>query len=141
MLIMELEEIIKAVENDKNSHILNLTTVKNHKIKINILSELSLSKTEIMYYMKKLKTYRYVDQMDELKQGGFIRWIDIRNPDNISLSNVAIFCEFKITDLGVSVVYKNFQGKRQYEFKMEEALIFEKLSYQEEILMKIMDKL
>jgi hypothetical protein len=91
--------------------------------------------------MKKLKTYRYVDQMDELKQGGFIRWIDIREPDNISLSNVAIFCEFKITDLGVSVVYKNFQGKKQYEFKMEEALIFEKLSYQEEILMKIMDKL
>jgi hypothetical protein len=36
MLIMDLEEIIKAVENDKNSHILNLTTVKNHKIKINI---------------------------------------------------------------------------------------------------------
>ena len=55
---MDLEEIIKAVENDKNSHILNLTTVKNHKIKINILSELSLSKTEIIYYMKKLKTYR-----------------------------------------------------------------------------------
>ena len=141
MLIMELEEIIKAVENDKNSHILNLTTVKNHKIKINILSELRLSKTEIMYYMKKLKTYRYVDQMDELKQGGFIRWIDITEPENISLSNVAIFCEFKITDSGVSVVYKNFQGKKQYEFKMEEALIFEKLSYQEEILMKIMDKL
>jgi hypothetical protein len=141
MLIMELEEIIKAVENDKNSHILNLTTVKNHKIKINILSELSLTKTEIMHYMKKLKTYRYVDQMDELKQGGFIRWIDITEPENISLSNVAIFCEFKITDSGVSVVYKNFQGKKQYEFKMEEALIFEKLSYQEEILMKIMDKL
>jgi len=141
MLIMELEEIIKAVENDKNSHILNLTTVKNHKIKINILSELSLTKTEIMYYMKKLKKYRYVDQMDELKHGGFIRWIDIREPENISLSNIAIFCEFKITDSGVSIVYKNFQGKKQYEFKMEEALIFEKLSYQEEILMKIMDKL
>jgi hypothetical protein len=141
MLIMDFKEILKAAENDKNSHILNLTTIKNHKIKINILSELSLTKTELMYYMKKLKTYRYVDQMDELKPGGFIRWIDIRNPDDISLSNVAIFCECKITDLGISIVYKNFQGKKQYEFKMEEALIFEKLSYQEEILMKIMDKL
>lgn len=138
---MDFEEILKAAENDKNSHILNLNTIKNHKIKINILSELSLTKTELMYYMKKLKTYRYVDQMNELKHGGFIRWIDIRNPNNISLSNVAIFCDFKITDLGVSIVYRNFQGKKQYEFKMEEALIFEKLSYQEEILMKIMDKL
>ena len=122
MLIMDLEEIIKAVENDKNSHILNLTTVKNHKIKINILSELRLSKTEIMYYMKKLKTYRYVDQMDELKHGGFIRWIDIRNPENISLSNVAIFCEFKITDFGVSVVYKNFQGKNNMNLKWKKLL-------------------
>ena len=29
---MDFEEILKAAENDKNSHILNLTTIKNHKI-------------------------------------------------------------------------------------------------------------
>ena len=137
---MDLEEIIKAAENDNNSHILNLTTLSIHKMKNHILDELQLTKVEKMEIMKKIKKYRYVDQMNELKYGGFIRWINITNPENLFLTNGAIFCDFKINDNGVMILYKNFYGKT-YEFKMEEALIFEKLSYQEEILMKIMDKL
>jgi hypothetical protein len=38
------------------------------------------------------------------------------------------------------ILYKNFYGKT-YEFKMEECIIFQKLSYQEEVLLKVMDKL
>jgi hypothetical protein len=138
---MDINEILKAVENDKNSHILNLTTNKNHNIKVNILKELQLTKSELIQFMKKLKNYRYIDQMDELKQGGYIKWIDIRNPENIELTNSVIFCDFKINDGGVSIIYKNFYRNKRYEFKMEEAIIFQKLTEQEEILLKIMDKL
>jgi hypothetical protein len=137
---MDLEEIVKAVENDKNKHILNLTTVSIHKMKNNILNELQLTKVDKMEIMKKLKKYRYVDQMDEFKYGGFIRWINITDPENIFLTKGAIFCDFKINDEGVIVLYKNFYGKT-YEFKMEECIIFQKLSYQEEVLLKVMDKL
>ena len=107
---IDINEILKAVENDKNSHILNLTTNKNHDIKVNILKELQLTKQELIQFMKKLKNYRYIDQMDELKHG-------------------------------VSIIYKNFYRNKRYEFKMEEAIIFQKLTEQEEILLKIMDKL
>ena len=138
---MDINEILKAVENDKNSHILNLTTNKNHNIKVNILKELILTKQELIQFMKKLKNYRYIDQMDELKQGGYIKWIDIRNPEKIELTNSVIFCDFKINDNGVSIIYKNFYRNKRYEFKMEEAIIFQKLTEQEEILLKIMDKL
>jgi hypothetical protein len=137
---MDLQDILKAAENEKNSHILNLTTVLNHKIKNNILNELLLSKVEKMEIMKKLKHYRYVDQMNELKNGGYIRWINITNPEKLILTNGAIFMDFKINDNGVMITYKNFNG-RIYEFKMEEAIIFQKLSYQEEVLLKVMDKL
>jgi hypothetical protein len=137
---MDLEEIIKAAENDNNSHILNLTTLSIHKMKNNILNELQLTKVEKMEIMKKIKKYRYVDQMNELKYGGFIRWINITNPENLFLTNGAIFCDFKINDNGVMILYKNFYGKT-YEFKMEECIIFQKLSYQEEVLLKVMDKL
>jgi hypothetical protein len=137
---MELEEIIKAAENDNNSHILNLTTLSIHKMKNHILDELQLTKVEKMEIMKKIKKYRYVDQMNELKYGGFIRWINITNPENLFLTNGAIFCDFKINDNGVMILYKNFYGKT-YEFKMEECIIFQKLSYQEEVLLKVMDKL
>jgi len=137
---MEFEEIIKAANNDNNSHILNLSTRLNHKMKNDILNELQLKKIEKMEMMKKLKKYRYVDQMNELKQGGFIRWIKITEPDNLFLTNGAIFCDFKINNEGVMIIYKNFYGKI-YEIKMEEAIIFQKLSYQEEVLLKVMDKL
>jgi hypothetical protein len=109
--------------------------MKNH-----ILDELQLTKVEKMEIMKKIKKYRYVDQMNELKYGGFIRWINITNPENLFLTNGAIFCDFKINDNGVMILYKNFYGKT-YEFKMEECIIFQKLSYQEEVLLKVMDKL
>ena len=137
---MDLEEIIKAAENDNNSHILNLTTLSIHKMKNHILDELQLTKVEKIEIMKKIKKYRYVDQMNELKYGGFIRWINITDPENLFLTKGAIFCDFKINDNGVMILYKNFYGKT-YEFKMEECIIFQKLSYQEEVLLKVMDKL
>ena len=137
---MDLEEIIKAAENDNNSHILNLTTLSIHKMKNHILDELQLTRIEKMEIMKKLTKYRYVDQMNELKYGGFIRWINITDPENLFLTKGAIFCDFKINDNGVMILYKNFNGKI-YEFKMEECIIFQKLSYQEEVLLKVMDKL
>ena len=123
-----------------NYHILNLSTVKIHKMKNNILNEIQLSIVEKMEMMKKLINYSYVDQMNELKQGGYIRWINIKEPDNLFLTNGAIFCDFRINDSGVMIIYKNFYGKT-YEFKMEESIIFQKLSYQEEVLLKVMDKL
>jgi hypothetical protein len=137
---MDLEEIIKAAENDNNSHILNLTTLSIHKMKNHILQELQLSKIEKIEIMKKIKKYRYVDQMNEIKYGGFIRWINITDPSNLFLTKGAIFCDFKINDNGVMIIYKNFYGKT-YEFKMEECIIFQKLSYQEEVLLKVMDKI
>jgi len=137
---MDLEEIIKAAENDNNSHILKLTTLSIHKMKNHILSELQLTKVEKIEIMKKIKKYRYVDQMNEFKYGGYIRWINITDPENIFLTKGAIFCDFKINDNGVMIIYKNFYGKT-YEFKMEECIIFQKLSYQEEVLLKVMDKL
>jgi len=45
---MDLEEIVKAAENDKNKHILNLTTLSIHKMKNHILNELQLTKVEKM---------------------------------------------------------------------------------------------
>jgi hypothetical protein len=137
---MDLEEITKAAENDNNSHILNLTTLIIHKMKNHILDELQLTRIEKMEIMKKIKKYRYVDQMNELKYGGFIRWINITDPENLFLTKGAIFCDFKINDNGVMILYKNFYGKT-YEIKMEECIIFQKLSYQEEVLLKVMDKL
>lgn len=136
----QIADIMEAANNQENSHILQLTTTKIKTLKQNILHDLHVS--PISSYMKPLTHYRYVDTMNELKQGRFIRWINISNPTaELVLSGVAIFCDFQITDRGVSIVYKNFMRKKKYEFLMEEAVIFQKLTHQEEILLHVMDKL
>jgi len=138
MSSISTEEIIAAANNNDNAHILHLTTDKIRNIKKKILKDLQFNGTELSEYMLKLKQYRYVDNMNELKHGGFIRWINIRNPTiPLFLSGVAIFCDFKITDKGVSIVYTNFFRKRRYEFVMEEAIIFQKLTHQEEVLLHV----
>ena len=64
-----------------------MTTKKMNSMKMEILNELELSKEELQDYMRKLKSYRYVDELIDIDVGRFIRWINITDPDNIYLTN------------------------------------------------------
>jgi hypothetical protein len=90
--------------------------------------------------MKKLQDYLYVDELDHLKEGAYIRWIPINDPNNIYLTQGGILCEPKITDNGIILVCKNF-ARRHYEIKMEECIIFQKLTNQEQVLLSALDYL
>jgi hypothetical protein len=123
---MDVDKLLKALDNEENSHLLDLTNEKILNIKIDILKELGFSREKFLDILKKLKNYRYVDGMNELSYGAFIRWIPISNPEKLELAKGAIFCEFKVTDKGVFVVCKNFMSKH-YQFKLEENLLFQKI--------------
>ena len=51
-----------------------------------------------------------------------------------------MICEIKITDNGVLITCKNFMH-RHYTFKMDECLIFQKLTTQEQIIISALDHL
>jgi hypothetical protein len=92
--------------------------------------------------MKKLKEYKYVDEMNELKYGAYIRWIPIEDPTNIYLTQGALFCEMKITDDGVFCVCKNYGFKsKHFQLSMDKNLIFQKLTDQELVLLSALDHL
>lgn len=136
---MDVLKLLKALDDEDNNHLLELTHKKITQIKTDILKELQLPRAVMVDFLKKLKEYRYVDEMNEMKYGYFIRWITISDPQNITLSkSSAIFCDLKVTDDGVFVVYKNF-NQRYYQFKMEECLIFQKISDQEHVLLSALD--
>ena len=91
---------------------------------LKVLKELELPKKEIVDIFNKLKDYKYVDEMNDLKYGTFIRWIPIENPDNIYLTKGALFCEMKITDDGVFCVCKNLgYSARHFQISMDKNLI------------------
>jgi hypothetical protein len=137
---MDVEKLLKALDNEENSKFLNLTTKKINEMKQEILSELHLSKEEIKKLMQKLKEYAYVDEMSELRYGAFIRWIPIKDPDNVHLTAGGILCEINVTDDGVSITCKNFAHK-YYRIRMDECLVFQKLTSQEQVLLSALDHL
>ena len=135
---MEIDKLIKALDNDANSKIMNMTTQKMNSMKQEILKELQLSADVLQDYLRKLKSYKYVDELEDLDIGRFIRWINIKDPENISLSNGAHICD--INDETNTVKYKTFANKH-FQLKMDECLIFQKMTGQEEVILYALDHL
>ena len=137
---MDVENLLKALDNENNNKFLKLNNEKIKAMKFDILKELQLPKDDLINYMNKLKDYIYVDEMSDLKIGGFIRWIPLKDPDEIYLTNGAILTEINVTDNGVLLNCKNF-AKKHYQIKLDECLIFQKLSDQEKVLLFALDAL
>ena len=93
---MDVQKLLKALDDETNENLLDFTTKKLREMTLKILSELNLPKKETIELFKKLKDYKYVDEMDDLKYGTYLRWIPLEDPTNINLSKGALFCETKI---------------------------------------------
>ena len=119
---------------------MNLTTRKLMELNLKILKELMLDNETLINYLRKLKGYKYVDEIGDLKQGSFIKWIRITDPNNLVLNQCGLICDIKITDDDVIIICKNFMH-RHYTFKMDEVLIFQKLSDQEMVIISALDHL
>ena len=139
---MDVNKLLKALDDDTNEPLLNFTSSKIKEMNYNILKELHLTKDETLDVLKKLDNYKYVDEMNDLKYGTYIRWIPIDDVKRINLVKGAIFCEMKITDEGVFLVCKNLGYiVRHFQISMDKNLIFQKLTEQELILLSALDHL
>ena len=137
---VDVNKLMYALDNENNENIMNLTTQKILEMNLNILKELHLDKQTTLNYLKKLKEYRYIDEINDLKHGAFIKWIPITDPSYLPLHHCGMICEIKITDNGVFITCKNFMH-RHYTFKMDECLIFQKLTSQEKVIIYALDHL
>ena len=139
---MDVNKLLKALNNESNEQVLDFTTQSIMETNKNILKELNLSKKDTLELVDKLRNYKYVDEMPELKCGTYLRWINIDNPSIIVLSKGAVFCELKITNEGVFLICKNFGFKsRHFQISLDKHLIFQKLTEQELILLSALDHL
>jgi len=137
---LDIDKLEKALDNTKNESIMNFTTKKINELNLRILQELKLDHKTTMDYFKKLKGYKYVDELPDLKHGGFVRWIPITDPDYLPLNSCGIVCDIKIADEGVFITCKNFMH-RHYNFKMDDIIIFQKLTNQEMVILSALDHL
>ena len=115
---LNVEDLLYALDNDNNTGVAGLTASKIKQEKNDVLQKLQLSKEELKDFHTRLADYRYVDEINGLQDGRYIRWI----PLNLICRNVR---------------------KQSIVVKFDNVLIFQKLSEQELILVKaltILDK-
>ena len=128
----ELEEVMKEI---KKYNIQDSDTIK--KAKIDMLKELLSNNSEIKEYYKLLKEYRYVDEIDELRYGSYIRWFNIKDP-NATLTLLRGGFIVDITNKnGINILCKN--RNKFFTIKMERSVIFQKNTSQEKLLIEILD--
>ena len=139
---MDTKKLLKALDDDTNESLMNFTTHQLREMILKILKELQLPRNETLDLMKKLKYYKYVDEMKDLKYGTYLRWIPIDDPEDIQLTKGALFCEMKVKEDGVYIICKNYGFNRKYfQIKLDENLIFQKLTEQELVLLSALDHL
>ena len=127
----------KSLTNECNKNISKLTFDTINKNKHDIISDLYLNKREKDTLLKQLKDYQYIDELPDLVEGRYIRWINIINPHNIKLTNGGILCEIKMEDY-VTLVMKN-KMNRFFQINLDENLIFQKLTDQEKVILYAID--
>lgn len=136
----DISKLLQATESESNDNLIHLTTLKIQELNLSILQELKLKKKDTLAILKKLNGYKYVDELKEMKHGRFIRWVPLKDPDNLYLIKGGIICDVKAKDDGMYIVCKNFMH-RHFQFKMDECLIFQKLTSQEQVLLTALDHL
>ena len=128
----ELEEVMKEI---KKYNIQDSETIK--KAKIDMLKELLSNNNEIKEYYKLLKEYRYVDEIDELRYGSYIRWFNIKDPEaTLSLLRGGFIVDITNKN-GINILCKN--RNKFFTIKMERSVIFQKNTSQEKLLIEILD--
>lgn len=139
---MDPHKLSKALDNKKNEILLSLTSEKIMEMNLQIINGLFLPKATAIDYMRKLDGYRYVDEINDLKHGSYIRWIKITDPNHLPLTKGATICDIKITDTGTLINCKNAFGRSShFHIKMDECLIFQKLTDEENVLISVADYL
>ena len=136
---MNLSELATTFRKEKHSTFKKYVEFENDKLNRNILSELQLNRREMNTFLKKLKEYKYVDEINDLKYGSFIRWIPLTDPTNMVFHHAGMICEVKFTDSETIITCKNFMH-RHYTIKLDECLIFQKFTNDEKILIEMIDE-
>jgi hypothetical protein len=134
------DDLLNALENETNSPIMNLTTRKIKEHKNNALQQLQIKGTELKKFHKKLNNYRYVRGMHDLQFGNYIRWIPLKHPGKIYLTNGGHICDIKIINHQIQILCKN-SYHCLFQIKFDESIIFQKITPQEDVILQILDYL
>jgi hypothetical protein len=132
---MDINKLLYALDNENNEAIVDLDYAKIAKDKNDILQQLNLPRNDLVILNKKLKLYRVINEINDLRFGSYVRWISLKNPESIKLTNGGIVCDIIAINKDIHIKCKNKMNV-MFQIKLSEIILFQKLSEQEEIILK-----
>ena len=74
---INVDELLKSIESDKLLSVSKLTYEKINTIKYNVLIRIGLEDDELESILLKLSDYRYVEELQDIHYGAFVRYIPL----------------------------------------------------------------
>lgn len=136
-----------ALNNDANEGITKLSRSKIENYKENIFNEININDKKKKVMLEKLELYRFIDDINDFKEGSYIRWINLSKIDNIEdikLETGGYISEIKMQEDDVHIVCKLLwggRGIRHIELLGGNNIIFQKLTDQEQIILSVLEYL
>lgn len=137
---LDVDKLLKAADNEANKSILKHNKQEIKQTKNDVLQRLGLHGKQLAEIHKKLRDYRFIEDLDSLNYGSFVRWIDLRDPEDVYMTNGGIVCDMCPTEDDIIVKCKN-PYNRFFQFYFNKCLVFQKLTQQESVLLSAMEYL
>jgi len=129
-------EMDKMIDEMNQYHITDSMTIQERKK--HILRKVVLDKEEMNHYQTLLREYRYVDEVDELRIGSYIRFFRL-TAETLDLGQGGFLVDIQMSNQEIVLLFKN--RNRFFKLKLNECILFQKNTNQEKILIQILDQI
>lgn len=89
---IDMDELKKAIENDNIASIVNTSHQQIKREKNDILQKLQIKGDALRIMHARLIGYKYAETERDIRVGEYVRWISLKNPDKLTLTNGAHVC-------------------------------------------------
>ena len=144
---INVDELLKSIESDKLLSVSKLSYDKINTIKYNVLTRVGLEDDELESMLLKLSDYRYVEELQDIHHGAFVRYIPLtknssksKQENEIILKPGGFICDIKILGSGVQLLCRN-HFRKMFQLRVDEVMLFQKLTKQEEFILSVFDYL
>jgi len=126
---INIQEIIESVNKERYNYINEMSAYDIQQEVYTVLNDNNVEK--ISEYTEKLLSYRYIDSLNELQSGKFIRWIRKRDQ---TLTNGNILVNVEFTNDRTLLLLKS-PSNRFIRIKWDECIVFQILTPEEQLIL------
>jgi hypothetical protein len=123
---IDVGKLLENIDDEQSSYLASLEPEQLRTERLNSLKSLELTEEELMEWMIKLERYRFVDELQKLQMGHYIRWVPLQRIEQgykPYLTRGGFICGIYIEDTGIEIEVVCHRRRVNY-FHFDNALIF-----------------